>query len=99
MSLRSRHEQLKSSIAQYEALVAKQTEELDRANNAGYDDHDFTTEGADKIDSSSVSGPAERYGPEDFMREEAEMKELEQKKQNLEDRVSGIDKDLGGLMR
>jgi hypothetical protein len=36
---------------------------------------------------------------EDMQREEAEIRELEQKKKALEERVTGMEKDLGGLMR
>lgn len=38
-------------------------------------------------------------GVEDIQREEAEMRELEEKKRGLEARVSGMERDLGGLMR
>lgn len=37
--------------------------------------------------------------PEDFMREEEEIRELEKKKRALEDRVSEMERDLGGLRR
>jgi hypothetical protein len=36
---------------------------------------------------------------EDLMREEEEIRELENKKRGLEDRVTGMERDLGGLMR
>ena len=36
---------------------------------------------------------------EDLEREEEEIKELERKKRGLEDRVTGMERDLGGLMR
>jgi chromosome segregation ATPase len=96
-SLRSRHEQLQASIEHYESIVAKQTAELDQANQE-YDDDDFSPDVAVKT-AVPISGAEERYGPEDFEREEAEMEELERKKKSLEERVTGMDKDLGGLMR
>ena len=36
---------------------------------------------------------------EDFLREEEEIRELEKKKRALEDRVSEMESDLGGLRR
>lgn len=36
---------------------------------------------------------------EDIRRENDEIRELEKKKRQLEDRVKGMDRDLGGLMR
>ena len=36
---------------------------------------------------------------EDIKMEEEEILELEKKKRSLEDRVSGMEKDLGGLLR
>ena len=36
---------------------------------------------------------------EDLEREEQEVKELERKKRGLEERVEGMERDLGGLMR
>lgn len=36
---------------------------------------------------------------EDIQREDDEIRELEKKRRQLEDRVAGMDRDLGGLMR
>ena len=36
---------------------------------------------------------------DDIKREDDEIRELEKKKRQLEDRVQGMDRDLGGLMR
>ena len=36
---------------------------------------------------------------EDIRREDDEIRELEKKKRQLEDRVKGMERDLGGLMR
>lgn len=36
---------------------------------------------------------------EDLEKEEQEIRELERKKRALEDRVSGMERDLGGLLR
>lgn len=35
----------------------------------------------------------------DLQREEEEVQELERKKQSLEERVTGMERDLGGLMK
>jgi hypothetical protein len=93
--LRSRHEQLKSSIAHYEALVAQHSAELSQASQGAYDEDDFSV--GETRNAASRMPALESYQPEDFEREEAELKELEIQKLSLEDRVSGIDRDLGGL--
>jgi len=36
---------------------------------------------------------------EDILREEASIKELERRKRTLEERVSGMEKDIGGILR
>ena len=41
----------------------------------------------------------DQYTLEDLEREEEEIKELENRKRMLEDRVSGMERDLGGLLR
>lgn len=97
-SLRRRHQQLAANIAHYEARVTEQARELQAMNRptsrSGYSDHDAADE--------AVSGPDEDSFPltrEDLEREEAEIRELETKKKGLEDRVEGMERDLGGLMR
>lgn len=94
-SLRRRHQQLAANIAHYEGVVADQTAQLQAMNRptsrTGYSD-----DGKAEDDAGEVSIPLTR---EDLEREEQEVKELERKKKGLEDRVEGMERDLGGLMR
>lgn len=99
--MRARHEQLSASIAKYEAKVAKQTLQLDRMNRPRDEGDDYEFDDEDGEETAGVYEEAERetFSAEDFKREEEEMRELEAKKRALEDRVSGVEKDIGGLMR
>ena len=98
VSLRARHDQLTSSIERYEARMAQQAIQLEKINRRGQysDTEDVKSEhnhgSGNLLQNSQVTA-------EDFQREEEEMKELEQKKRGLVDRVSSMDKDLGGLLR
>ncbi|KAF2173752.1 hypothetical protein M409DRAFT_16026 [Zasmidium cellare ATCC 36951] len=91
--LRRRHQQLAANIAHYETVVSQQSAELASMNQPTYDDD------IDEIldDEPTVSAPP--MTKEDLEREEAEIQELERKKKTLEDRVTGMERDLGGLMR
>jgi hypothetical protein len=94
-SLRRRHQQLAANIAHYEGVVADQTAQLQAMNRptsrTGYSDDGKV---ADEDDETSIP-----LTKEDLEKEELEVKELERKKKGLEDRVEGMEKDLGGLMR
>ena len=105
-SLRSRYERLSSSLLDLEARVAKQASQLDRMNRPrGFEDED-DDDGGNEVDpgddtqvyvSTTVSD--EEVVPVDIQQEAEEIKELERKKRVLEDRVGGMEKDLGGLLR
>ena len=62
----------------------------------GFDDHED-----EDFDIEETDGPATQHQvtEEDLRREDEEIRELEKKKRNLEDRVNGMDRDLGGLRR
>ena len=98
-SLRSRFEQLSSSIARYEARVAKQQIQLTKLSKRAsgeYDDEVAEDEdGADE----HVEKEAKPMTQEDLDRETEDIRLLEEKKRALEDRVSGMESDLGGLLR
>jgi hypothetical protein len=101
-SLRTRHGQLQTSLAHYEAKVAKQTRELEKMNRGEMtwveeDDEEFDSEGR----KTPGTEPEEeiQVTDEDLRREEEYIRELERKKRELEDRVSGMERDLGGLLR
>ncbi|KAL9091451.1 MAG: hypothetical protein Q9165_004837 [Trypethelium subeluteriae] len=96
-TLRRRHQQLASSIEYYEEEVARQTGQLNRMNRpAEFEDDGFDE---DAGGGEEVTEHTAAFTVEDIQKEEEEIKELERKKQGLEDRVSGMEKDLGGLMR
>jgi predicted nucleic acid-binding Zn-ribbon protein len=98
-SLRARHEQLTTSIDRYEARIAKQTTQLDRMNRR--DTHEEEDEPYDDPDDGEVQTLPEQVPitAEDIEREEEELRELEKKKRGLLDRVSSMERDLGGLLR
>ncbi|KAL9100436.1 MAG: hypothetical protein Q9163_004181 [Psora crenata] len=98
-NLRSRYEQLNASIARYEARVAKQTAQLAKINrlqdgDGDYDDHESVED--EDIDEGM---PEVEVTEADLQREYEEIEDLEKKRKVLEDRVSGMERDLGGLLR
>ncbi|KAL6721268.1 hypothetical protein ACLMJK_000370 [Lecanora helva] len=100
-SLRSRYEQLNSSIGRYESKIAKQMIQLEKMNKhkdgkGGFDDLDDPD-----FDEDANGDQATKYHitEEDLMKEDEDIRELEEKKRKLEDRVSGMERDLGGLNR
>ena len=100
-SLRSRFEQLNSSIARYESKVAMQMAQLAKMNkhrdgNEDYDDEEDENRVNDYLDEAQEEI---HVTEEDLRKEDEEIRELEKKKQGLEDRVSGMERDLGGLLR
>ena len=98
-SLRNRHRQITESLAIYEERVSKQQSKLERMNKPSDvgsqsqdEDGGYDGEGLHHATEPSVT-------EEDLILEEQEVKELELKKRTLEERVTGIEKDLGGLLR
>lgn len=97
-SLRTRYEKLSTSIAHYESRVSKQTSQLARINRSK-DDKEIDDLN-DKV--VGIGLPTDRDFQatlENLKREEEEIRELQKKKRDLEDRVSGMERDLGGLLR
>ena len=103
VSLRSRYEQLNSSIARYESKVSRQMAQLARINrhkDGDVDDDDDDTEALEDEDVVATEGQVEtNVTEEDIRRENDEIRELEKKKQQLEERVKEMERDLGGLRR
>lgn len=98
-SLRTRNLNAVSSIEEYEELAVEQIAQLNRLNRSTSfkNDDEFASlqpsEGADELsDDLPVT-------EDEMRREEAAIAELERKKKTLEERVNGMEKDLGGLMR
>jgi len=98
-SLRIRHGQLKTSLAHYEAKVARQARELERMNRSDGWEGDSEDEDEDRVGTPGTPEEDIEVTDEDLRREEDEIGELERKKKELEDRVSGMERDLGGLLR
>jgi hypothetical protein len=102
--LRRRHQQLLSNVAHYESRVDEQARELERINgpSSRFEDHDEDEDDEvmhDDDDAQDEAANAVVVTKEDLEREEAEIRELEAKKKALEERVVGMERDLGGLMR
>lgn len=98
-SLRVRYEKLSSSITSYESRVAQQTTKLARMNRLkdGAQDKDDLDVPDRHI--APVAGIQRRVTQEDLEKEAEEIQELEKRKLTLEHRVSGMEKDLGELLR
>jgi hypothetical protein len=95
-ALRMRYARLETSVAHYEAKVARQTRDLEKMNRPG----DWEGEEEDEEEAGEVGETEELIiTDEDLRREGEEIRELERKKKELEDRVSGMERDLGGLLR
>ena len=101
VQLRRRYLQLSANIAHYEAKVNQQVKDLEKMNlstsRSEYDEGDP----GDLLD-DDMAEPTITSIPitkEDLEREETEIRELEQKKKSLEERVTDMERDLGGLMR
>ncbi|EFE41310.1 hypothetical protein TRV_03958 [Trichophyton verrucosum HKI 0517] len=90
-SIRSRHREITASLEYLEKRVADQAEELERMNLSQYDDSDYhkTEDTAEAVEVTD----------EDIELELEAIRELEAKKRRLEARVTGMEKDLGGLLR
>jgi len=95
IALRRRHEQLIANIVHYEDRVSRNTQELQLMNRPlGYGDDEERLDDPEQQDTVALS-----ITKEDLRKEEEEIRELERKKQALEERVNGMSRDLGGLMR
>jgi vacuolar-type H+-ATPase subunit I/STV1 len=83
---------ISESIAQLEDRVATNTAELDQMRHSyGEDEEDFALAAVAQPDIPDVTD-------EDIERELAKIRELEQRKRRLEERVTGMDRDMGGLI-
>lgn len=85
--------------------MAKQAAELDRIYRPkDFDDDEGSVDGGESDDrefgmSANALANGSQPDPIDARQEEKEIKELERKKRGLEERVSGMERDLGGLLR
>lgn len=102
-SLRNRNARALASMEEYEDLVAEQTAQLGKMNRPSgltFDDDEGGDETTARDIDLSEGYPTHSLNTEEALRrDEQTCAELEQKKRMLEERVSGMEKDLGGLMR
>lgn len=97
--LRERYQQLSQNIAHYEDRVARNSAQLGTLNQRkGYDSTSHQDHEDEEADIATPA-PAQFMSQEDLEHEELEIRDLERKKKGLEERVTGMEKDLGGLMR
>lgn len=89
-SLRYRYQQVTESLARLEARVAENESALERMRRS---------EREDDLESPEPEPENLDVTDEDIQRELEEIRELERRKRMLEERVSGMERDLGGLMR
>ena len=99
-SLQSRYESAASSIASYEAKVTEQTAQLERMNRSKANKKDLALAALGATRQNLVpKKKKKKISTEDIQMEETELKDLEERKRSLEDRISGMERDLGGLSR
>ncbi|OBT93495.1 hypothetical protein VE01_08723 [Pseudogymnoascus verrucosus] len=97
--LRSRYARIQTSLQHYEQKVVKQTRELERMNRQGDWDGDGLDEDVAEEEEEGDDADDAVITDELIRLEEEEILELERKKRELEERVSGMERDLGGLLR
>ena len=81
--------------------MSKQTAHLARMNRAKNGDDDFDEEHNYSDEEMTIQTDFQglHVTEADLERENQEIRDLEKKKRTLEDRVSGMERDLGGLLR
>jgi DASH complex subunit Spc34 len=98
-ALRARYARVMTSIAHYEGKVARQTRELERMNRPEDWEGGIGEEDDREAEEGEEDGEELIVTDDDLRKEEEEIKELERKRKELEDRVTGMERDLGGLLR
>lgn len=89
---RQKYAQQSNTLAYYEAKVAEQQEALERMNaERMLDDEDEATDEGGKDGKGGMT-------VEDLRREEAEVRELDKKKRELQARLRALESDLSGLL-
>ena len=91
--LRQRYEVLRRSVERYELIVEGQAKELEKVNRGGGGGGGYV------VESLVGDGATATFTRDDLRREEREVKELEERRKLLEQRVLGMERDLGGLAR
>lgn len=93
--LRKRHREISASVLSLEEKVRQQQSLSDRRNKGLSNDE--TNDGHAGDDPVVDSQDTAIFTLQDLQAEEDEIRELEARKKILEDRISGIERDLGGL--
>jgi len=96
-ALRNRHREVAASISLFEERVSRQQSLLDRRNKGLEADDDDSKENQHNDHLMSRIDDV-TFTERDFQIEENEIRELEARKKALEERVSGMERDLGGLL-
>lgn len=100
--LRQKWANQSNTLAYYEAKVAEQAERLVRMNKRPDDfgDEDEEEDVGEDADADPVNNGImdSLMTEEDLRREEEEVRELDKKKKELQERLRAMDKDLGGLL-
>lgn len=89
---RQKYTQLNNTLAYYEAKIAEQQEALERLNLDRWADEE------DEEEEPAVEQPRDTMTAEDLRREEEEVRELDRKKRELQERLRAMDSDIGGLL-
>ena len=92
-ALRRRYREIRGGLGHYETKVERLEREFGRMNGGG------TWSGEDEEEENDAVEFGEMITDEDLAREEEEIRDLERKKKELEERVTGMERDLGGLLR
>ncbi|RMZ89151.1 hypothetical protein DV736_g3623, partial [Chaetothyriales sp. CBS 134916] len=92
-AIRKRHQRIAASVEEHEEKVLQQQAKLHRLQAGAAEDETETG------DEDEAQGPTTAARPHDIDALEAEVAELEARKRLLEDRVAGMEKDLGGLLQ
>lgn len=95
--LRARHEQISTSIQHYEGKVTKQQSSLHQLHGGSGEDE--FPENTQEDFAAVASATMYTVTDDDLNAEEMAIKELELRKKGLEERVAGMQRDLGGLRR
>lgn len=93
-AIRQRWSSQAATVGYYEAKVAEQAARLGRMNKRDDDFGGEAEEEEEEINAVTDSLMTE----EDLRREEDEVRDLERKKRELQERLRAMDKDLGGLL-
>lgn len=98
--LRRKHQQLQANIEHYEGRVVEQRRQLDKLNVTTAETYGADLDDIDIEEPQSKPGASQRTDAgENWQMIQNDINELEEKKRSLEQRVQGMEKDLGGLMR